>query len=456
MQAWEDFLKLLEKELGTNAVAQWLRPLNIIHFDAGNLYLEAKDSFQVSWFEEHIRKKANALLCNNNHRKIKVFLSIAGESPKKKASKKPKSDKPDILSIPQLSIAFDALNPLCTFDNFIGSSTQPLPHKLMHQITGYAKEQKTDLATFNPIYLWGPSGTGKTHLLMATAHELSKKGLFVAYVNAETFTEHVVRAIRASEMSLFRQSYRKADVLIVEDVHLLAKRGATQEELFHTFNTLHLAGKQIMLSANCSPSELAFIEPRLISRFEWGIVLPMDQLQYDEIRQVLQAKAKALNYPLNQKVSEFLLQTFISGTKALCRALEALVLRTHLNKNSNKFSPTQLTVAVVQQQLTDLIAEEVASALDPNIIILNVSEYFGIRPDDILGKAQSRDRTLPRQIAMYLCRSQLDMPFAKIGDLFQRDHSTVMSSVKLIQKNLDGNEKNITEPFHAILKKLRH
>jgi len=453
MQAWDTFLKLLENDIGTNAIDQWLRPLKIIHFDAGNLYLEAKDSFQISWFEEHIRKKANALLCNNNHRKIKVYLSIAGEAAKKKISKKPKTD---ILTIPQLSIAFDALNPLCNFDNFIGSSLHPLPHKLMHQITGYANDHKTDLATFNPIYLWGPTGTGKTHLLVATAHELGKKGLSVAYVNAETFTEHVVRAIRASEMSLFRQSYRKADILIIEDVHLLAKRGATQEELFHTFNTLHLAGKQIMLSANCSPSELAFIEPRLISRFEWGIVLPMAPLLHDEIRQVLHAKAKALNYPLNQKVMEFLLETFTSGTKALCRAFEALVLRTHLNKSNIKFSPTQLTVPYVQQQLTDLISEEVASALDPNKIILNVSEYFGIRPDDILGKAQSRDRALPRQIAMYFCRSQLEMPYAKIGDLFQRDHSTVMSSVKLIQKNLNSNEQSVSEPFHAILKKLRH
>lgn len=452
MQAWENFLKLLENELGTNAIEQWLRPLKIINFDAGNLYLEADDSFQISWFEEHVRKKANAFLCNSNSRKIKVFLSIAGEASKKKIVKKTKSD---FLDAPPLSISFDELNPLCLFSNFIGSISHPLPHKLMHQITGYSGN-KPDLAIFNPIYLWGPSGTGKTHLLMATAHELIQKGFSVAYVNAETFTEHVVKAIRASEMSLFRQSYRKADILIVEDVHLLAKRAATQEELFHTFNTLHLAGKQILLSANCSPSELAFIEPRLVSRFEWGIVLPMIPLEDKEVREVLDAKAKALNYPLNHKVMDYLLQTFTSSTKPLCRALEALVLRTHLNKTHGKVSPTQLTVPFVQQQLTDLITEETASALNPTKIILYVSEYFGIRPDDILGKAQSRDRALPRQLAMYLCRSQLEIPFAKIGDIFQRDHSTVMSSVKLIQKNLNDNEQNVTEPLHAIMKKLRH
>jgi chromosomal replication initiator protein len=458
MQAWEKFITLQEAELGVETVKKWLKPLKLVHFDAGNLYLQATDSFQILWFEEHIRKKVQAALLNNNNRRIQVHISLEDEFAKKKkgTSKKPKAKTKDtVLTIQKFSINFDLLDPLCTFENFVGSATHPLPHKLLYQITGYDKERKMELASFNPIYLWGHTGTGKTHLLMATAHALREKGFKIAYVRAETFTEHVISAIRAGEMSLFRQSYRNTDVLIIDDVHLLAKKWATQEELFHTFNTLHLAGKQIMLSANCSPSELQFMEPRLISRFEWGIVLPMEQLSKEEVRKVLLIKSNAMQYAINQKAMDYLLETFNRSTKALCRALEALVLRSHMNQTSAHQNSTQISVAQLQHQLGDLIHEEQESLLTPPKIIQHVAEYFGIRTEDILGKVQSRDCVLPRQIAMHLCRSQLKMPFTKIGDLFSKDHSTVMSSVKVIQKGVDVSDLDVSEPLNAILKKLK-
>lgn len=462
MEAWHNFLALQESELGAETVNKWLRSLKILRFDAGNLYLQAADSFQILWFEEHIRKKVQSFLCNNNKRRIKVHLSLKNETPK---IKKTTASSPDLRRLEhevappsKFAISFDSIDPNCIFDNFIPSKSQPLPYKLLCQLTDFNQKKQnsipnqTSLGTFNPVYLHGSEGTGKTHLLMGTAHALTKQGFKVAYVRAETFTEHVVTAIRAGEMSLFRQSYRNMDVLIIDDVHLFAKKWATQEELFHTFNTLHLAGKQIFLSANCLPQELVFLEPRLISRFEWGIVLPLEHLEKEELTELLKQKAAALDYDISAKVMECLLETFVSGPKALCRALEALILRTHLNHSGLHLTPTQVSVPFVQHHLADLIAEEQQSALNPDKIIQHTADFFGIRVEDILGRTQSRDCVLPRQIAMYLCRVQLKMPFMKIGDLFSKDHSTVMSSVKLIQKSIDENNADVNTPLHAIMK----
>lgn len=460
MRAWDNFLNNIENELGVETVRKWLRPLKVLRFDACNLYLQASDSFQIMWFEEHIRKKVQTALLNNNNRRIRVHIGIEDDLNKPKRTKK-KEQEPTII-MPKFSISFDELDAHNTFEQFISSPTHSLPVKLLCQTTGYNIDthsvtmQKTDLGTFNPLYLYGSSGTGKTHLLMATAHALQSQGLNVAYVRAETFTEHVVTAIRAGEMSLFRQSYRNTDVLIIDDVHIFSKKWATQEELFHTFNTLHVAGKQIILSANCPPAELQFIEPRLISRFEWGIVLPLEPPQKEEVKKILTLKATALNYSINPKVSDFLIDTFTNSTKSLIIALKALVLRSHMSSTGAKLSPTQLTVPFVQHQLADLILKEKQSALHPDRIIDLVAEYFGIRSEDILGKAQSRDCVLPRQIAMHLCRSKLKTPYTKIGDLFSKDHSTVMSSVKVIQKGLDMNDPDIISPVQAILKKIKN
>lgn len=464
MEAWENFLSHQEQELGIEPVNKWLRSLKIIRFDARNLYLEAHDSFQISWFEEHVRKKIQTLFLNNNNHPIKVHVALAGSEisltpVKNKRNATKTKEKEDGISPSKFTIAFDTLDPYAIFEHFIESEKTPLAYRLLCQLTGFTPakdgQQHATLATFNPIYLYGIDGTGKTHLLMATAHMLRAQGYSVAYARAETFTEHVVTAIRAGEMSLFRQSYRNADVLIVDDVHLFANKWATQEELFHTFNTLHTAGKQIILSADCSPSELQNVEPRLVSRFEWGIVLPLELLKHEELSRMLHTKAAALNFQVNQKIIDFLLETFTSSPKALSRSLEALVLRTHMHETGMHLSPTQLTIPFVQHQLSDLIHEEQQNVLSPEIVVQQTAEFFGIRSEDILGKTQTRDCTLPRQIAMYICRNQLKMPYAKIGHFFSRDHSTAMSSIKMIQKGIDINDLDIGASLHSILKNLR-
>lgn len=451
MQAWEQFLQQQEAELGTETVQKWLRSLKIQRFDACNLYLEAKDSFQVLWFEEHIRGKAQSLLVNGNNKQIKIHLSVANVIPNSKKNPKQIKNNKETKAI-QFQLNFDDLDPLCLFQYFVTNSDNQITHQLLRELAGLSTFTTTTLGTLNPVYLYGPMGSGKTHLLMGLTQSFRDRGLKSVYVRAELFTDHVVSAIRAGEMSKFRQAYRNADVLLVDDVHVFSRKGATQEEFFHTFNTLHLEGKQIILSANCAPQELQSIEPRLVSRFEWGIVLPLKPLQTKELISMLQAKAQALHFPLPTKISDFLVETFTSNPKALIKAFEALVLRLHLD---SRYSIQNLSTTTAQTLLSDLLLEEQKSTLTSLKIIQTVAQHYGIRSEDILGKSRTRECALPRQIAMYLCREKLKLPFMKIGQLFSRDHSTVMASVKYIQKSLEEDNQDIVGAWHAILKKLQ-
>lgn len=466
MQAWNDFLKMLEGQLGAETVHRWLHPLKILRFDACNLYLEATDSFHALWFEEHIREKATNLLVNNSGKAIKIHLTTVQNKrinqPAENQERPGNSAKPTIAVSPAFSLNFEAIDSYATLEQYAPLPATILPFKLLCHTAGcnpstgqFDTEATPELGTFNPIYLYGGKGTGKTHLLMAVTGALRKHGIQALYVRAATFTEHVIAAIRAGQMSAFRQAYRTNDVLIIDDVHAFSGKSATQEELFHTFNTLHVANQQIILSANCSPADLHNIEPRLVSRFEWGIALSMPTLGIEELRIILNKKMEMLRFPLHTTVIEFLLSTFFDS-KSLTQALEALILRSHLQKRSGtSFSSTQMTLPQAKYYLKDLVRSHAEESLTPEKVLTAVGQTFGIKRDDIVGKGKNREYVLPRQLAMHLCRTQLKLPFKKIGELFHKDHSTVMASVKLIQQGLDENKEEICSAYHALSKQVQ-
>ncbi|MBS0625966.1 MAG: ATP-binding protein [Verrucomicrobia bacterium] len=421
MLAWEEFITQLESQLGPEIVDEWLRPLKILKFDAANLYLEAKEPFQIHWFEEHVRPLLKEKFLNNNSRPIRVHLSIPGNSPKTKTKAED----------PSFEIRPDPLEADYTFSNFLSASENLIAHKLLLELTS----KTLAWASFNPILIYGPKGSGKTHLLTATAHEL-KKDMRVFYVKAETFTEHVVQAIRLGKMQEFRHAYREIDVLIIDDIHIFSRKNATQEEFFHTFNTLHTLGQQIILSANVAPSQLIDIEPRLISRFEWGITLGLEKS--NQMEAILDAKAKLWGLKLAPAVIPLILSEITSRP---IEALQALALRS---------DGTQIEELAARLLLKDFLTQEQENALTAEQIVKSIAAHFGIKPEDLLGKSQMREFALPRQIAMYACRERLKMPFQKIGELFGRDHSTVMASVKQIQKGVLEKKRDLLEAIRSL------
>jgi len=458
MKAWDDFLTKQKIELGEEIVKKWLTPLQILRYDAANLYLEAKDHFQALWFEEHIRPKLKKTFVNNNHRPIQVHLAITNaknhpQKKGKKVSKKRAFEEPS----PEFQLTFDPLDPCATFDRFITTETNLIPRQLIQEVVDYFTNQETgkfnqeELATYNPIYLHGHSGSGKTHLLMAAANALTKAGVKAIYTRSETFTSHVVNAIRAGEMSIFRQTYRNADVLIIDDVHLFSRKGATQEELFHTFNALHLSGKHLILSSHCAPKDLQMIEPRLISRFEWGIVLPLGILEEEKIEALIKQRADYFQLDLSDKLIKFLKDTFKNHPKNLVRAIEALVLRLH----TGEYSVNALGVNDAANLLSDLVQDEKSKEVTPEKILSTVAEHYSLPIDEIRGKSQKKEVTLPRQITMFLCRNHLNLPYMKIGDFFNKDHSTVMSGIKRVQKSYDNGDKELKATLSTLLDKLQ-
>lgn len=406
MKEWYDFLKSLEAEFDFATVQKWLASLRVVSYDAGNIYLEAKDSFQVYWFEEHIRPKIKNLL-NENNRPIKVHIKIANEKKTKNTEKRS----------PEIHLASDQLSNEFTFATFYENEKNTLAYKVL-------QESAEGQGAFNPILIYGPKDSGKTHLLIATAKALQEKGKKVFYVKTRTFTDHVITAIRLSSLQKFRNIYRNIEVLIVDDIHELAGKNATQEEFFHTFNTLHTSGTQIILSSNSPPTLLKDIEPRLISRFEWGISVPINVIDKKGLEAILEKKIKLLELTLSLEAKEFLLKTFLSPSE-LQKALEALGLRS----TSSIFSLSELANC-----LKDLIFEKTKHELTFDRIAKNVAKHFGLSTEDILGKSQSRECSLPRQISMYFCREKLKLPYKQIGKLFSRDHSTVMTNIKAVEE----------------------
>jgi len=355
MKAWEQFKDLQAKEMGQEIVDRWLSAFQVTHFDACNLYLEANSLFQINWFEEHIRSKVETKFVNENNKSIKVHLSL----PYAKASE-PKKQK---TLLQEFSLSFDPVGANFSLSSYRFTEENALIEKMFLEITscGTLGKQAPSLPQkerfpFNPLYLYGPKGTGKTHLLQAAAKSLQEQGVGVLYVTAKTFTEHVVSAIRASEMGLFREAYRTIDVLFIDNVEELSRKTATQEELFHTFNALHLQGKLIVFASNTLPHHLQNIEARLVSRFEWGVVLVLKPLPKKLIEELLEEHAKTLQFPLRPQIKEFLLTHFTSHSTVCLQALQLLAVR--IQSRPTPISSTQLSLESAKLLLKDLLEQQ--------------------------------------------------------------------------------------------------
>ena len=289
---------------------------------------------------------------------------------------------------------------------------------------------------YNPLFIYGGTGLGKTHLLHAIAGQLKARdpAVRIAYISAEEFTNQVIKSIQRQQMDAFRARYRsQCDVLLMDDVHVLAGKERTQEEFFYTFNALHAARKQIVLTSDKTPGEIQHLEERLRSRFQWGLITDIKPPQFETRVAILQCKAERDGIDLPEKVAFYLARLVRANVRELEGALIRLSAYASLQRKP-------LTVAFAEEALRDII-EKRSRALTVDSIIKLVAEHYDVRPSDLRGPRRHRVVSHPRSIAMYLCRKHTQASYPQIGRGFGgKDHSTVMAACRKVTRKMDQDQ----------------
>ena len=326
------------------------------------------------------------------------------------------------------------LNPKYTFDTFVVGSN----NKFAHAASLAVAESPGEI--YNPLFLYGGVGLGKTHLMHSIAHFILQKNPSsrILYVTSEEFTNEVIEAIRNSNntaMTKFREKYRNIDVLLIDDVQFIIGKESTQEEFFHTFNTLHGANKQIILSSDRPPKDMDILEDRIRSRFEWGLMADIGAPDYETRMAILRRKVESDDMSLSDDILNYIANNIKSNIRELEGALNKLLAYSNLEK-------TEITMEIAKKELQNIITPDKPREITPQLIIEVVSEHFQISLDQMISKNRSNEIARPRQIAMYLCKTMTDIPLDSIGSLLGgRDHSTIIHGIKKIADEYDSNEQ---------------
>lgn len=334
------------------------------------------------------------------------------------------------------------LNPKYTFDTFVVGNSNRFAHAAALAVA------EAPATSYNPLFLYGGVGLGKTHLMHAIGNEILKRdhSAKVLYVTSEKFTNQLINAIKDNTNEAFRNCYRNVDVLLIDDIQFIAGKERIQEEFFHTFNTLHESGKQIILSSDRPPKEIKLLEDRLKSRFEWGLIADISNPDYETRLAILRKKAQSDHIIID----DMILSNIATKIDTNIRELEG-VLNKMIAKASLTHSP--LTLEMAEKAINDIVSQK-EKVVSPEAIQEVVAKYFNINAKDLKSSKRSNDLAYPRQIAMYLCRDVAQMQLAKIGACFgKRDHTTVMHACRKIESEIkeNGNTKLIVESVKNLL-----
>lgn len=293
---------------------------------------------------------------------------------------------------------------------------------------------------YNPLYLYGGAGLGKTHLMHSIGHYIldHNQDMKVLYVTSEQFTNEVIESVRsgnAAKITKLREKYRTVDVLLIDDIQFIIGKESTQEEFFHTFNALHSAGKQIILSSDKPPREMTTLDERFRSRFEWGLLADIQPPDYETRMAILKKNAEDSNKKVNEEVFQYIATNIKSNIRELEGAFNKVIAFSKLNK-------VEITLDNVEEALKDIISPDTKRQVTPRLIIEIVAEHFNITPEDILSKRRNSEYVQPRQICMYLCRHMTEESLQSIGkSLGKKDHTTVIHGIEKITAELQTNEE---------------
>ena len=341
------------------------------------------------------------------------------------------------------------LIPRYRFDTFVVGSNNKFAHA-----SSLAVAESYPVITYNPLYLYGGPGLGKTHLMHSIGHMIldNHPNMKVLYVTSEEFTNEVIESIRsgnAASMTKLRDKYRTVDVLMVDDVQFIIGKESTQEEFFNTFNALHAAGKQIILSSDKPPKQMSALDERFRSRFEWGLTADIQPPDYETKVAILRKNAEACDKKISEEVIQYIANNIKSNIRELEGAFNKIVAFAKLNNLDQ-----DITLAVAEEALKDMIDPNKTNEVTPTLIIEVVSEHFGVKPEDITSKKRNAEFVLPRQIIMYLCRKLTDTSYLNIAKLLnKKDHTTILHGCSKIESEI-GTNKDLQNKLEIIEKKL--
>ena len=428
-QKWNDILQSVKEEYELTDVSYntWLKPLDIYAIQDNKVFILVP-SEQMGL--NYINKKYYLPIKVTIAEMTGIEYDVEFVLPEQAKQIRPVKPKKNTM---RESSENSNLNPNYTFDTFIVGSNNRFAHSASLAVAESPGE------VYNPLFIYGGAGLGKTHLMHAIAHFIQTEHpeLKVLYVTSETFTNELIESIRNgnnSAITKFRDTYRNIDVLLIDDIQFIIGKESTQEEFFHTFNELHIAKKQIIISSDRPPKEMETLEERIRSRFEWGLQADIGSPDYETRMAILHKKVEMDGFKIKDEILHYKAVNIKSNIRELEGALNKLIAYSNLEGKP-------ITMEIAVKELQNIISPDKPLEITPQLIVEVVSEHFNITVDQIMSKNRSSDIAKPRQIAMYLCKQMTSQPLDSIGQLLGgRDHSTIIHGVKKITSEYETDD----------------
>ncbi len=435
-QVWRAALGELQVSLSPANYETWLRDTHLVEVDDQRFKIAVPNGFAKDWLETRYRSLISQTLARVVGYSVQVeFIVAAATDAQEQAAAvaaQPVRLEPTRVGAPEGPAAGATyLNARYTFSNFIVGSANRLAHAASLSVAerpGHA---------YNPLFLYGGVGLGKTHLMHAIGNAVAAKfpRKRVVYATSEKFTNEFITSIQQGRIDEFRARYRRIDILLIDDIQFIADKERTQEEFFHTFNAIHEDGKQIVLSSDRPPKAILTLEERLRSRFEWGLIADLTAPDLETRIAILRAKAEDQATPIGADVVEFIARKVVSNIRELEGALNRIMAYANMNA-----SP--VTIELAQAVLSNVLYNPKKRQVTPERIAQTVSEYYGVGLDALRGQKRERTIVMPRQIAMFLMREETDVSLLRIGaELGGRDHSTVLHACDKINREMQVNDE---------------
>jgi chromosomal replication initiator protein len=430
-QLWRKLSAALKPEVSADTFKRWFSAVKLTAVTPDQVTLLVPNNIYQFWIESnHMTALQSAISSVLGGARAVKFVCAVDTDPAHRSQPEPapSAKKPAPLN---RAGGCDGLNPRNTFDSFVVGSNNQIAHAASLAVA------QSPAKTYNPLFIYGGVGLGKTHLMQAIGHYIVTRGRFtrVMYLSSELFINEFIDAIQHNNLVKFRKRYRQADLLLIDDIHFLGGKERSQEEFFHTFNTLFDGHKQIVLSSDRPASEISNLEHRLVSRFEWGLTAELQPPDVETRLAILRKKARSLHIKLRDEVYEFL----ANRIKTNVRRLEGALMRV---ASFASLSGKELTHETIEHLLKDILQEEARRAVTIDQIQRRVAEHFDVRLADMTSKRRPANIAFPRQIAMYLARELTKASLNEIGEAFGgRDHGTVLHACKLVKKRMKEQDK---------------